>query len=276
MADGGTTTEPGSAYHAAAVLLHLAVTVSAADGEVSEREERHLLEHLERALHLGASDRARLEAHLRWLMADPPGLAGLKKRIEPIAADQRRAIGQFLITVAGADGQVAPEELKLLTRIYGLLGLEAQAVYSDVHALAAASPADLASAEPVTVRPAAPAPGGFAIPREAVPPSGIVLDLQKIKDKQVETERVAALLGQVFAEDEEPAPRPAPPPSAVPAGESVAGLDAAHSALLRQLAARGTWDRAPGHPPRPAAGGDPGSPQRGGVRSLWRPPPRRG
>jgi uncharacterized tellurite resistance protein B-like protein len=239
-ADGGTP-EPSPAYHAAAVLLHLAVTVSAADGEVSEREERHLLKHLERVLHLEAPDRARLEAHLRWLMADPPGLAGLKKRIEPIAAGQRRAIGQFLITIAGADGQVAPAELKLLTRIYGLLGLEAQAVYSDVHALAAA---DAAPADPVTVRPAAPAPGGFVIPREpAAPSSGIALDLQKIREKQVETEKVAALLEGVFAADEEPAPRPANAPPDQPAGESVAGLDAPHSALLRQLAARATWER---------------------------------
>lgn len=237
---GGTTPEPSPAYHAAAVLLHLAVTVSAADGEVSEQEERHLLKHLERALHLEAPDRARLEAHLRWLMADPPGLTGLKKRIEPIAADQRRAIGQFLITVAGADGQVAPAELKLLTRIYGLLGLEAQAVYSDVHALAAA---DAAPADPVTVRPAAPAPGGFAIPREPAPSSGIALDLQKIREKQVETEKVAALLEGVFAAEEEPAPRPTSAPPDLPAGESVAGLDAPHSALLRQLAARTTWER---------------------------------
>lgn len=242
--NGGTTPEPSPAWHAAAVLLHLAVTVSAADGEVSEQEERHLLKHLERALHLEAPDRARLEAHLCWLMADPPGLAGLKKRIEPIPAGQRRAIGQFLITIAGADGQVAPAELKLLTRIYGLLGLEAQAVYSDVHALAAAPLAASAPAEPVTVRPAAPAPGGFAIPREpAAPSSGIALDLQKIREKQVETEKVAALLEGVFAADEEPAPRPASAPPDLPDGESVAGLDAPHSALLRQLAARATWER---------------------------------
>lgn len=239
--NGGATPEPSPAWHAAAVLLHLAVTVSAADGEVSEREERHLLKHLEQALHLEAPDRARLEAHLRWLMADPPGLAGLKKRIEPIPADQRRAIGQFLITIAGADGQVAPAELKLLTRIYGLLGLEAQTVYSDVHALAAA---DAAPAEPVTMRPAAPVPGGFAIPREPAPSSGIALDLQKIREKQVETEKVAALLEGVFAAEEEPAPRPVSVQPGLPAGESIAGLDAPHSALLRQLAARATWERA--------------------------------
>jgi tellurite resistance protein len=237
---------PGPAYHAAAVLLHLAATVSAADGEVSEREERHLLSHLEKALHLGPAERARLEAHLRWLLADPPGLAGLKKRIEPLQAAQRHAIGQFLITVAGADGHVSPEELKLLTRIYGLLGLDPQTVYSDVHALAAADPAAEAApaAEPVTVRPATPGAGGFAIPASP-PPSGLALDLEKIRHKSRETEQVSALLEEIFATEEEPARPSAPPPAApaMPAGDLVAGLDAAHSTLLRQLAAKTTWER---------------------------------
>src|SRR6185436_1489393 len=220
---------------AAAVLLHLAATVSAADGEVTEREERHLLSHLESVLHLGAAERARLEAHLRWLLADPPGLTGLKKRIEPLEGTQRHAIGQFLITVAGADGHVGPEELKLLTRIYGLLGLEPQSVYSDVHTLAAA--------EPVTVRPAAPVPGGFAIP--APPPApGLALDPDKIRKKLAETEQVSSLLEGIFAADDEAArPTAAPPPAGPSTGESIAGLDAAHSALLRQLAARTAWER---------------------------------
>lgn len=232
--DGGAFRPLSPAWHAAAALLHLAVTVSVVDGEITELEERHLARHLEQALHLGAAERVRLEAHLRWLLADPPGQTGLKKKIELLEESQRYAIGQFLITVAGADGHVGPEELKLLTRIYSLLGLDPQAVYSDVHVLAAA---DVPPAEPVTVRPASPAPGGFAIPREPGPPSGVLLDPQKIQGKLAETERVATLLEKVFAADEEAAP------AAAPAGGSRAGLDAAHSALLRQLAAKTAWER---------------------------------
>lgn len=232
---------PGAAYHAAAVLLHLAVTVSAADGEVNATEERHLLEHLERALHLSPAERARLKAHLRWLVAAPPGLTGLTRRIEPLAGTQRREIGQFLVTVAGADGHVGAEELKLLARIYPLLGLEAQAVYSDVHALASAEAPP--AAEPVTVRPAGPAPAGFPIPPDrSSPESGFTLDPRKVQAKLAETEAIAGILEGIFGE--EPAvvaPARAAGPVAGPS--PVAGLDAPHSELLRRLAGKATWEK---------------------------------
>ncbi len=232
--------EPSPAYHAAALLLHLAATVSAVDGGVSEKEERYLLAHLENALHLSPAERARLEAHLRRLLVDPPGLTGLRKRIAPLAETQRRAIGQFLITVAGTDGYVGPEAIKILTKIYRLLGLDPQAVYSDVHALAASEAPP--PTEPVTVRPPAPRPGGFTIPQQPALASGLTLDLEKIHRKQVETERVVEMLGGIFAEDEMPAAAPQAAPGG-PSGESIAGLDAAHSALLRELASRTTWER---------------------------------
>ncbi len=240
--------EPGAAYHAAAVLLHLAVTVSAADGAVSETEERHLLAHLENALHLSPAERARLKAHLRWLVASPPGLTGLKKKIEPLGEPQRREIGQFLVTVAGADGHVGAEELKLLSRIYPLLGLEAQAVYSDVHALASAEAPPLpAATEPVTVRPAGPAPAGFPIPppKAARPASGITLDPRKVQAKLAETEAIAGVLEGIFSEEEEKPVRAAvsPPAGPVAGPPPLAGLDPPHSAFLRRLAEKASWER---------------------------------
>jgi hypothetical protein len=233
---------PTAEYQAAALLLHLAAAVSTADGSVTAAEERHLAEHLENALHLEAAERVRLKAHLRWLLASPPGLNGVKKRIGILPESYRRSIGQFLITVAGADGSIGAEELKLLTQIYGLLGLEAQSVYSDVHALASAAAPPASDA--ITVRPAAPSPGGFALPAApgpapAAPAAGISLDLGKIREKLAETERVSNLLGGIF--QEEPTAPAAPPRS--PAAQLLAGLDAAHSALLRQLAARPVWPR---------------------------------
>ncbi|HEV7506820.1 MAG TPA: TerB N-terminal domain-containing protein [Thermoanaerobaculia bacterium] len=235
----GAGPELGAAYHAAAVLLQLAVAISAADGEISASEERHLLAYLERALHLSAASRTRLKAHLRWLMAAPPGLNGLKKKIEPLAEPQRREIGQFLVTVAGADGHVSAEELKLLTRIYPLLGLEAQSVYSDVHALASAEAPS--AAEPVTVRPAGPGAASFPIPT-APRPDGILLDPGKIRAKLAESEDVAGLLEGIFAAEEEPVRRAQPKPAAPEGPSPVAGLDAIHSTLLRRLAAKAVWE----------------------------------
>jgi len=235
--------EPGAAYHAAAVLLQLAVTVSAADGEVNAAEERHLLEHLKRSFHLSPAERLRLKAHLRWLVASPPGLSGLKRKIEPLAEPQRREIGQFLVTVAGADGHIDAEELKLLARIYPLLGLEAQAVYSDVHALASAEAPP--AAEPVTVRPAQPAPAFPIPPAPSSSPSpaqsGFTLDPRKVQAKLAETEAIAGVLEGIFGEEETAPARVADPEAA--ASSSIAGLDGPHSELLRRLAEKPMWER---------------------------------
>jgi uncharacterized tellurite resistance protein B-like protein len=239
--------EPGPSYHSAAVLLHLAVAVAAADGVVSENEERHLLEHLENSLQLAPVERRRLQAHLRWLAAAPPGLAGLKKRLAPLPENQRRAVGPFLVSVAGADGHVGPEELKLLARVYPLLGLEAEAVYSDVHALAAAEPQ--AAVEPVTVRPVGPPAPAFSIPS---PPSarasseGVFLDPQKVQAKLSESSEIAGLLEEIFGEEEEPERKQAPQPTVEPGAsdeQGLAGLDGVHSALLRYLAEKPSWER---------------------------------
>ncbi|MFP5287987.1 MAG: TerB N-terminal domain-containing protein, partial [Thermoanaerobaculia bacterium] len=242
---GDVRDKPSPAYQGAAVLLHLAATVAAADGEVSIAEERHLMEHLDTALDLPPADRARLEAHFRWLAADPPSFTRSKKNIAEVSQDERHGLGAFLISLAGADGHLAPDEVKVLSKIYPLLGLEPQAVYSDVHQLMSAQTAP--AQEPVPVRPAE-LPKGFAIPRppeaEAAPSRAIELDLDKVRAKLAETERVSRLLGEIFVEEEEAVPA-VPPPAPPPADDyAIAGLDGAHSALLLRLGSAASWERA--------------------------------
>lgn len=238
---GGTRDKPSPACKGAAVLLHLAALVAAADGEVTITEERHLMQHLETALNLPGADRARLEAHFRWLSADPPSVTRAKKSIVDVAPVERQTLGAFLISLAGADGHLAPEEIKVLSKVYPLLGLDPQSLYSDVHQLMSAQQAP--AEEPVPVRPAE-LPQGFAIPQPTQAAQPITLDLDKVRAKLAETERVSRLLGEIFI-DEEEAPH-APPPAATPAADdfAIAGLDAAHSALLLRLAGAASWERA--------------------------------
>jgi tellurite resistance protein len=222
---------PSPACQAAALSLHLAAVLAAADGPVNAAEEAHLLAYLESAAWLGADDRMRLRAHLRWLIARLPGPAGLKKRIEPLSPAERRSTSRFLIGVAAADGGVNPDEIRLLSKFYTLLGFDRRTVYSDVHAQAAAG---AAAAEPVTLRPARAGRSGFAIPKAPSPGSRLSLDARKISAKLAETETVSSLLDEIFTDEGETPPRPA---------GTFARLDAAHSALLSQLAVRSVWDR---------------------------------
>lgn len=241
----GAPASPTPAYAAGAVLLHLGAAVSGADGGVTEAEERHLAAHLEAALHLSEAERKRLEAHLMWLLAAGGGLAGVKRRISALDTRQRSQVGQFLVTVAAIDGTVNPEEIDILTKIYRLLELDPDEVYRQVHAIYAASgPAT----EPVTIRPGGTAATGYAIPLQ--PPqaeAAFALDMSRIEQQLAETAAVSALLSAIFVEGEEhPAPSAAVGPVRADGSDEdrIAGLDLAHSGLVRALAQRPRWTRA--------------------------------
>lgn len=226
-------TAPSPPYVGATALLHLAAAVSAADGSISDKEEEHLERHMAASLDLTPGEPERLSAHLQWLLAAPPSLAGFKKRLAGFKESQRETIGRFLVTVAGADGHIGPDEITILSKIYRLLGLEADAVFSHVHALST-TPAT----EPVTIRPAEPSEGGKTIPPPPSVEREFTLDVEAIAAKLDETAAVAALLGDVFADDEAGL-------AVAPAqkAEAVAGLDSLHSAFLRALVERPAWDR---------------------------------
>jgi uncharacterized tellurite resistance protein B-like protein len=224
---------PTPAYSAASLLIHLAAMVSAADGTISSAEEEHLQSHVASALHLSEDERNRLSAHLRWVLAERPSIAGAKKRIESLSASQREAIGKFLVGVASADGFVSPEEVQTLGKLYRLLGLDPADVYSHVHQ---------AATEPVTVQSAEPERGFALPPRRPKPkPASVQLDAAMIEAKLQETAAVSALLASVFVEESSPTDEAVS--RAVPVGDSIAGLDLATSAFLRYLSSKPAWSR---------------------------------
>ena len=245
----GAAAAPSPVYTAAVSLVHLAAVVAAADGTISSAEQQHLAEHVEEVLGLDAAERARLDAHFAFLATGKLGMAGMKRKVAALPAEERTAVGGFLIDVAAADGVVSPEEISTLTKLFGHLGLDEADVYRQVHALGTGD------AGPITVR-AAETTTRWAVPEPAAdtPQAAVVLDSAKVQARLAETARVTALLTDIFADDEAPAavvPPPAdratvPPsqPTATSAPEStIEGLDAAHSALATALADQLEWDR---------------------------------
>lgn len=268
------------AYAAAATLLQMAVAVGAADGVVSKDEHDHLAAHMESALQLTADEKVRLDAHLQWMVATGVKLTGLTKRLAALSTSQRSAIGDFMITVAAADGVVSPDEVKILMKIYKLLGLEQDGVHSRIHQHLAdghtRSKRPTPATGPVTVRPATQGPTGYALPNTPpafpatvaapVDPPGqeglaserlaarsVVLDEAVIAEKLAESAQISAVLAGIFAENDEPATivasesgqiaiDTAENPTMVKTGdEPVADLDAAHSGLIRALATQPAW-----------------------------------
>lgn len=237
------TLRSSDAYSAAAVTLDLASAVAAADGDTSLEEVGLLASHVDSWDHLCIAHRKRLKAHLQIQLKQPPTLASLKKKLEPLPSEAKRKIARFLSHLAQADGEVTPQEVKLLEKVYKALNLDSQLVYSDLHSAAIRSPQSVESAVAIVGADAEPTAASTA-------DAGFVLDMSKIARLQQETEEVSALLASVFDEDASGATDPRGSEVAQAAeGQAeclatVHGLDAEHSAFLRLLVSRTQWSRA--------------------------------
>lgn len=232
----GTPAAASRSYEAATLLLHLAAVLATADDDVGEAEWRHVVDHLQAALHLADAERSRLTAHFTWLQLDPPGNAGIKKRVATVAKVQREEIGKFLVTLAAADGRIAPAEVAALTKIYRLLGLDPQSAYRDVHALG-----QPLHEEPVTVRPPSPT-REFTIPERPGAEAPIALDMRRVARTLANTAAVTAILDEVFDEDDEVAPEARPKPGPAATGTPL-DTRSRERDLLRALGERAEWSR---------------------------------
>lgn len=221
------------AYSAAAVTLDLASAAALADGQASARELLMLTRHIDSWAHLSDAHRKRLKARLRLGIYQPPTLAALKKKLEPLSSDAKRSICRFIAHLAQSDGEVAPAEVKFLERVYKALDIDAQQLYLDLHA---------ALQQKVTA--ASAAVSSVPKPEET---AGFTLDADRIAKLQKETEAVSALLAGIFVEDQTvdhaslPPAAPEEPPEPETAG--ILGLNTEHSAFVRRLLSRHAWPR---------------------------------
>ncbi|MBY4766727.1 tellurite resistance TerB family protein [Burkholderia ambifaria] len=228
-------------YVVGALMVDLAASIATADGEATDIEIDLISRELDAWSHLTAEERARLKAHNRVQLAQPPTMAGLKKRIEALTKEVRREIALFLVQTANADGVVSPGEVKLLEKIYRLLEIDSQQLYSDLHQNTRVEGQGGVGGR----KPASPSTGNVSV--------GVALDAARIAALQKETARVSAMLADVFVEEQPAVQPPVVQPEVVEAEEreegtrpvgNVIGLDEAHSMFLRTLVSRASWSRA--------------------------------
>ena len=261
---------PSTDYLAATTVVSLAAAVARAD-ESSTSEQDFLVEHLDSVFALNMAEARRLKAHLLMSTASPARLAGLSSRLASLGATDREDIARFCLSVAAADGAVAPSEVSALSKIYRALGLSETRLFEDIRrvtapvAVAPTVPTPAPAPAPIetppvtqftTVVPVPDAPAPAEEPavverqvgpeRLSEPPRekrerNFILDRAVIAAKLAETAKVNALLGSIFADDEEQFSSVATP---VADAELVDGLDVPHSRLLRGLAGEPEWSRA--------------------------------
>lgn len=220
------------AYQIAVLTLQLASSIAAADGDFDAKEAALLRAQIQSWAHLTPYHIRRLLAQLRLLVISPASLTSLKKQIETLDTETKKILGSFMATVAQSDEKVTVEEIKMLEKIYKVLGIDSKRVFSDIHA---ASP-DIPSATSTTKK---------------TEISTFKLDPARIAVLQQDTAKVSALLANIFNEEAQVSTSSPSSEVAIEQDDSetitkqsyLLGLDESHDALARMLLSRPQWNR---------------------------------
>lgn len=228
------------AYGLAALSMHLAAMVSESDGEVSQTEIDVLKDQVERSSSLNLPEKRRLNIYLQWLLSQPLSTKGMKKKVQSLDQSERELIGDMLIQVSRADGNISASEIKLMEKIFKLLEIDLNVLYSKIHS---------SYAEPVTVKAATGAGNGFAIPVPPKEPAShektFSLDMNKVASLRKETEHVNSLLSAIFNQDETGQKDETIDPEEGKTGEKpeLWGMTPSTYEIVKILSNKSAWDR---------------------------------
>jgi hypothetical protein len=188
---------------------------------------------MELLFNLSNAEKTRLKAFMQYLLLIPGNFSGIKKQLHGLDVKQREDIGKFLIGIAQAEGMINPEEITILNKIYSVLDLDSNDLYSEAH---------IAATEPVKIESDGASRKHFSIPSK--PKSnvkkGVELDADAIKRKITETTQVAAILNNIFIDEDNNDLIKVEKSVNV---EGVLGLDQAESKFIRVLVTKTEWAR---------------------------------
>lgn len=127
--------EPSSSFYQVSLAMRLGAMVATINGYVDKREVDTLLTLLNQDSQLTTIEKDSLTAYLLWQLNTPANMAGLKAILADLDAQYIGFISRFIITVALANGNIEPSQIKQIEKLYQVLGLDKTLVTSDIHQL---------------------------------------------------------------------------------------------------------------------------------------------
>ncbi len=237
----GVNFEPSQEFHTASIILRLGSIVCQADENISIAEEILLQNLIQNNRNLTGIEKDALLAFLYWCLRTPQATTGLKKKLYEINTTKKNAIRHTLFTVANADGYIDPKEIKLLEKLYNLLGFDKEQVIDDIHALT------LGQHEAITVS-LRESETIYSIPKQPVidtaSASSFSLNEELVKTLEKETQQVKNLLTDVFSDETEETITTFSFTKSVSISNPIVELDKAHQSLFHQLLTKEIWNRA--------------------------------
>lgn len=227
--------EPSPRYAALVTIVALAMRLVVKDAPVPGNPVAIVQQELERLPELTelatTAERERLAAHAVMLARSEGSISITRRRLDELTVTEKELAAELAIGIAIADGTIDPKMITAVTKLFRALGLDPATVPDRLHV------AMLGQRER---RVTAPSAQHITTSRSG----GVQLDQATILQRTEETAHVSQLLGDIFAEDDVPT-TPTPTANASPDRAIIAGLDAAHSDLLRALAADGQTEWTP-------------------------------
>ncbi len=218
---------------ASAAAMLVASVVKANKGAADKLEE-FWLSQLPSRLSLPTDQMTRLRARLTWYRTNSVGLPKVKRMLGEATLEEREFCAWSATVAASVSGNIDKPQIAVLEAIHDALSVPRAALYVGLHAGIGAATAG--ADEPVAVSHEAPEIL-HPIPRPPVAePSGP--DMDRLARIRADTERVSAMLADIFAENE------SAPEMPEHAGEGpLAGLNTEHANLLTKLLASTGWTR---------------------------------
>jgi hypothetical protein len=226
--EGERTPVARPGYATASTALSLTVAMNVADRPGKMDHDGIFESHILKTFDLSTGEKLRLRARSLWLLQTGVNLRSLRKPIGILSPEQRESIGRFLLDIAQVAGHISRSEIDRLVLAFRLLRLNPESVFSATHARAT---------EPALVSQPRPMPSRFPIPN---PPQSrtspnVAVDMAKVAALNSESERVSALLQEIFVAEDQPVP------SVPTAKENALGLDDPHSQFLARILKNDRW-----------------------------------
>jgi uncharacterized tellurite resistance protein B-like protein len=227
--------EPSHNFKQVGTILRLGAMVAKIDDNVSASEVDFLEKLVEQDSYLTDAEKTSLMAYLHWRLSDPLNIKGLKTNLSGISEKEKTAISHILISVARADGNVDPAEIKQLEKLYIAIGLDKNSVSSDVHFANARK--HTASSEKTAL--------SEIIPRKSNKDQTVIIDQELLRIHEEETLDVKNVLEAIFADtsiDEEDNTNENII-NGLSNEDDILGLDDAHQTLYLKLITKEKWAR---------------------------------
>jgi uncharacterized tellurite resistance protein B-like protein len=215
--------KPSNAFNQVGTILRLGAMVASIDGHVDNSEIDLLEKLISEDKQLKKDEKPSLKAYLHWRLNTKVNMTGLKPRLESISDREKAAISHILVSVALADGNVDPTEIKQLEKLYTSLGLDKTMVSSDIHNL---------TSRKVTT-------DSLTEKNETSTVSEFSLNHDLIRLHESETNDVKAVLGSIFID--EPIEDEPEEINTATSKNIITGLDAGHTRFYEMLITKDQW-----------------------------------